>query len=104
VPFWKASAATAAQVASPSRNGPVPSDALSETLPYGPLLYRVDRREIAYLATLFETYEDLGVIRTIDPVAAIIEVLYAPDFYDDVVALMEALRGEVPSLEREPTA
>jgi Domain of unknown function (DUF4911) len=62
----------------------------------------VDRREIAYLATLFETYEDLGVVRTIDPVAAVIEVLYAPDFYDDAVALMAALTAEVPSLEKQP--
>lgn len=94
-------------MASPSRNEPVPTnasnDALSETLPFGPLLYRVDRREIAYLATLLETYEDLGVVRTIDPVAAIIEVLYAPDFYEETIALMEALRAEVPSLEREST-
>ena len=78
------------------------NDTLSQSLPYGPLLYRVDRREIAYLATLFETYEDLGVVRTVDPVAAIIEVLYAPDFYEETIALMEALRAEVPSLEREP--
>ena len=78
------------------------NDTLSQSLPYGPLLYRVDRREIAYLATLFETYEDLGVVRTVDPVAAIIEVLYAPDFYEETIALMEALRTEVPSLEREP--
>jgi Domain of unknown function (DUF4911) len=93
-------------VASPGPNGPLPPgapiDALSESLPYGPLLYRVDRREIAYLATLFETYEDLGVVRTIDPVAAVIEVLYAPDFFEDTLALMEALRAEVPSLERQP--
>lgn len=60
----------------------------------------MDRREIAYLATLFETYEDLGVVRTVDPVAALIEVLYAPDFYEETVALMAALRAEVPSLER----
>ena len=42
-----------------------------------------------------------GMVRTVDPVAAIVEILYAPDFYDDVVALMEGLAaGEVPSLER----
>lgn len=34
-------------------------------------------------ASLIETYEDLGVVRTVDPVAAIIEVLYAPDFYEN---------------------
>jgi hypothetical protein len=76
-------------------------DSLSDaSLPYGPLMYRVDRREIAYLTDILEGYEDLGVLRTVDPVHALIEVLYAPDFYADAVALMEALALEVPSLER----
>jgi len=65
-------------------------------------MYRVDRREIAYLAALFESYEDLGVVRTVDPVGAIVEVLYAPDQFQDAVALMDALKDEVPSLERTP--
>lgn len=80
-----------------------PVDSLSDaSLPFGPLMYRVDRREIAYLSSLFESYEDLGAIRTVDPVGAIIEVLYAPDLYADVVALMAALETDVPSLVRVP--
>jgi len=80
-------------------------DTLSDaSLPHGPLLYRVDRREIAYLSALFEAYEDLGAIRTVDPIAAIIEVLYAPDFHADALRLMDALATEVPSLERLPPA
>jgi hypothetical protein len=76
-------------------------DALSDrSLPFGPLMYRVDRREIAYLSTLLESYEDLGAVRTVDPVGAVIEVLYAPDLYADAVALMAALEQEVPSLAR----
>jgi hypothetical protein len=78
-------------------------DSLSDaSLPHGPLRYRVDRREIAYLSDILEGYEDLGALRTVDPVHAVIEVLYAPDFYDDVVGLMDALRAEVPSLEPIP--
>jgi hypothetical protein len=65
-------------------------------------MYRVDRREIAYLSALLESYEDLGAVRTVDPVAAIIEILYAPDLYADAVALMTALEREVPSLARIP--
>lgn len=68
--------------------------------PHGPLLYRVNKREIVYLAALFESYEHFGAVRTVDPVAAIIEILYAPDFFHDVVALMDALRSEIPSLAR----
>ncbi|MBI5136036.1 MAG: DUF4911 domain-containing protein [Nitrospirae bacterium] len=84
-------------------DGSPPDDSFSDgSLPFGPLRYRIDRREIAYLSSLFESYEDLGAIRTLDPVAAIIEVLYAPDCYADVVALMTALEGEVESLERMP--
>ncbi|MDH4229089.1 MAG: DUF4911 domain-containing protein [Nitrospirota bacterium] len=67
---------------------------------FGPLWYRVDRREIGFLAALFECYEDLGAVRTVDPVAAIVEILYAPDFYADVVALMAALGADIPSLAR----
>ncbi len=77
-------------------------DALSDkSLPFGPLQYRIDRKQIAYLASLFESYEHFGVVRTVDPVAAIVEILYAPDFFDDAVALLEHLKGgEIPSLER----
>lgn len=79
----------------------MPPDSLSDaSQTRGPLLYRVDRREIAYLSALFESYEDLGAIRTVDPVHAVIEVLYTPDMYDDAVALMTALEEEVESLER----
>jgi len=67
-------------------------------------MYRVDRREIAYLTDILEGYEDLGVLRTVDNVHALVEVLYAPDFYEDAVALMEALMGEVESLERVATS
>lgn len=79
----------------------MPGDALSDgSLPLGPLVYRIDRREIAYLSSLFEAYEDLGAVRTLDPVAAIIEIIYAPDCVHDVLALMTALEAEVESLER----
>jgi len=74
---------------------------LSEaTLPHGPLRYRIAKREIAYLSSLFESYEDLGAIRTLDPVAAIIEIVYAPDLYEEVLGLMTALEAEIESLEQ----
>jgi len=78
-----------------------PGDGLSDpNLPHGVLSYRIDRREIAYLSDLLESYEDLGVVRTLDPVAARVEILYTPDCYTDLMALMAALEVEIPSLER----
>jgi len=71
-----------------------------DSLPHGPLRYRIAKKEIAYLSSLFESYEDLGAIRTLDPVAAIIEILYAPDMYEEVLGLMTSLEGEIDSLER----
>ena len=74
-------------------------DTLSDSsLPHGPLWYRIDRKEIAYLSSLFEAYGHLGAIRTVDNVAAIIEILYAPDFFEDARDLMTALEKEIPSL------
>ncbi|MDH5525945.1 MAG: DUF4911 domain-containing protein [Nitrospirota bacterium] len=74
-------------------------DSLSDAdAPHGHLFYRVNRSEIGFLSALFESYEDFGAVRTIDPVAAIIEILYAPDFFDEVVALMDSL--DIPSLAR----
>ncbi len=86
---------------SPQKEETPPDSMSGDDLPYGPLHYRIDKREIVFLADLLESYEHLGMVRTVDPVAAIVEILYAPDFYDDVVALMESLeKREVPSLAR----
>ncbi len=77
------------------------ADSLSDdALPNGPLRYRIDRADIAYLSSLLESYEDLGSVRTVDSVAAIVELLYAPDSYEDVLALMAYLEHDIPSLER----
>ncbi|MFQ5509240.1 MAG: DUF4911 domain-containing protein [Leptospirillia bacterium] len=75
-------------------------DLMGGDLPYGPLTYLVDRKEIVYLGVLFEAYEHIGAVRTVNPVRAVIEILYAPDFYHDAVVLMEGLKGEIPSLAR----
>lgn len=42
-------------------------------------LYRVDRRDIAYLRVIIESYDGMAVVRTVDPHKAIIELSIAPD-------------------------
>ena len=41
-------------------------------------IFRVDRREINYLRVTIESYDGLGVVRTIDPQRALIEVQVSP--------------------------
>ena len=41
-------------------------------------IFRVDRQEINYLRITIESYDGMGVVRTLDPHKAIIEVQVAP--------------------------
>jgi hypothetical protein len=51
-------------------------------------IFRVDRRDINYLRVTIESYDGMGVVRTIDSHAALIEVQVAPgceDFFSELV-------------------
>ena len=41
-------------------------------------IFRVDRREINYLRVIIESYDGMGVVKTIDPYTALIEVRVSP--------------------------
>ena len=41
-------------------------------------IFRVNRRDINYLRVTIESYDGMGVVRTIDPQAALIEIQVAP--------------------------
>ncbi len=41
-------------------------------------ILKVDRREINYLSVTIESYDGMGVVKTIDPHAALIEVRVSP--------------------------
>ncbi len=55
--------------------------------------------DIAYVALIFESYDHIGVPRTIDKVNGVVEALVAPDFLDDARRIVKALDAEVESLE-----
>ncbi|HLK11208.1 MAG TPA: DUF4911 domain-containing protein [Candidatus Binatia bacterium] len=59
-----------------------------------PILLRVPRREIAYVKFVFESYEGVAVVRTLDPREARLVVLAAPDFADQARAIVGALGAE----------
>jgi hypothetical protein len=59
-----------------------------------PIVLRVPRRDIAYVKFVIESYEGVAVTRTLDPVAADVVVLAAPDFLDDARRIVAALAAE----------
>lgn len=59
---------------------------------------------IAYVKFIFESYEEVGIIRTVDRKKAIIVLLAMNDFLATARAIIESLKGEVPLREIPPPA
>ena len=59
-----------------------------------PIYLHLPPREIAYVKFLFESYEGVAVVRTLDRRAALLVVLAAPDFVAQVHAVVETLVAE----------
>ncbi len=64
-----------------------------------PIFLRVPPREIAFVKFLFESYEGVGVVRTVDPREAIVVVLAVPDFVDIAREVVASLQRETPCEE-----
>ena len=54
---------------------------------------------IAYIKFIFESYEDVGIIRTVDRKTAVIVLLAVPDFVDVAQSILAALKRELPLTE-----
>ena len=57
--------------------------------------YRVDRREIAFLRFVFEAYEGLAIIETLNPELGIIVFYIAPGCEPDVNIILRDLKGDI---------
>ena len=62
---------------------------------------RVRRPDIAYIKFIVESYELLGIIRTVDPEKAVIALLVLEDSLQLAREVLDAVAGEV-SLEEIP--
>jgi hypothetical protein len=58
-------------------------------------LLEVDKKEIAYIVSVFEGYDNLAIVRTVDPARSIIELIISPDYLEDTRQLVGALSKEV---------
>ncbi len=54
---------------------------------------------IAYVKFIFESYEEVGIIRTVDCKKAIIVLLAMGDFLDTARSILDAIQREVPIVE-----
>jgi hypothetical protein len=57
--------------------------------------YRVDRREIAFLRFVFEAYEGLAIIETLNPESGDIVFYIAPGCEFDVDMILRDLEGDI---------
>jgi len=60
-----------------------------------PIFLRVPRVEIGYVKFLFESYEGIAVLRTLDRHEAVLVVLAVPDFLADTERVLDALAREI---------
>ena len=58
-------------------------------------LLEVNKKEIAYIVSVFEGYDNLAIVRTVDSKQSIIELIISPDYLEDTSQLVHALSKEV---------
>jgi len=70
------------------------------------IFLRVDPRDIAMAKFVFESYEGVAIVRTLDRRRAVIVVLAVNDFADTAREIVASLRGEIDceELPRPPGA
>lgn len=54
---------------------------------------------IAYVKFIFESYEEVGIIRTIDNRKAIVVLLAMADFVETARAILDSIRNDIPLRE-----
>jgi hypothetical protein len=57
--------------------------------------YRVDRREIAFIKFIFEAYNGIAGMRTIDPAKGVIALNIAPGCEEQVEQILRDLEKEI---------
>ena len=57
--------------------------------------FRIHRKDIAYFKFIIESYEGMAIVRTKDPHEAIVELMVAPGWENDVAEVLEGLRNEI---------
>ena len=56
---------------------------------------KISKKDIIYIDGLFESYENFGIVTTIDPKEGVVELLISPSFLIETKELLEALKKEI---------
>jgi hypothetical protein len=57
--------------------------------------YRVDRREIAFVRFIFEAYDGIAVLKTLDPGAGRVVLQISPGCEREVEMILQELKREI---------
>ena len=67
-----------------------------------PIYLEICPSDIAYLKFILESYEEVGIIRTIDRKKAVIVLLAVADFVEVARAVIKSLQQEITLIEIPP--
>lgn len=56
----------------------------------------VDKKDIAYIVSLFDSYENFAIVRTLDQSKGLIQLMISPDYLEETQKLLDALKSEIP--------
>jgi hypothetical protein len=65
-------------------------------------LLEVEKRDIAYIVSIFEAYDNLAIVRTVSAEQSIIELIISPDYLEDTRQLVHALSKQLYIKKIEP--
>jgi hypothetical protein len=57
--------------------------------------FRIHRKDIAYFKFIIESYEGVAIVRTKDPHEAIVELMVAPGWEEDLKMVLGGLQEEI---------
>jgi hypothetical protein len=63
------------------------------------LFLQIPPREIAYLNFVFESYEGVAAVRTVDPRKGIVELMVSPSYQEEIRKILKSLAVEFPIQE-----
>ena len=67
-----------------------------------PIYLEIRPQDIAYIKFILESYEEVGIIRTIDRKKAVIVLLAVEDFVETARAIVKSLQQEITLIEVPP--
>ena len=67
-----------------------------------PIYLEIRPQDIAYIKFILESYEEVGIIRTVERKKAVIVLLAVEDFVETAQAIIKSLQQEITLIEIPP--